>query len=75
MCYLVTSYPPATNGLRVHNITIFEPLPDSSEPLTPLERAMKEAARLLDEDHSDVRIWKLHATPVVEKIVVWNETN
>lgn len=73
MCYLVTALPPsATTGIRTHYQAIFTDLPDSSETLTPLERAQIEAERLLRSDHTDVQVWKLHASPKVVKTIDWS---
>ena len=73
MCYLVSSFPPASNGLRVHNIAIFEVLPDSDETKTPLERAKLEAERLLLAEHTDVKVWKLVDSPALARTVVWSD--
>ena len=73
MCYLVSSFPPASNGLRVHNIAIFDVLPDSDETKTPLERAKLEAERLLLTEHTDVKVWKLVDVPALIQTVIWSD--
>ena len=73
MCYLVSSFPPASNGLRVHNIAIFDVLIDSDETKTPLERAKLEAERLLLAEHTDVKVWKLVDSPALTRTIIWSD--
>lgn len=70
MGYLVSSTPPASNGIRTPNLAIFEDLAESDSP-PALDRAKAEAERLLNTDHTEVRVWKLYASPTLTRTVIW----
>ena len=70
MKYLVTAYPPASNGVRVVSTTIFE---DNSTDPPALDRARAEAERLAIAGYTEVAVWEFTGAPAVRKVVAWED--
>lgn len=76
--YLVTSYPPAGNGIRTIQADEFPELERNGTkgpplPLDALSLAVKNAEAKVLAGHTSVRVWSLHGSPELIQVVKWSQ--